>query len=96
MAIRAGDVLHLTRAASVQFVKPIMFRLIRVREDLVTYHGWVWLEGYELDQVGDATRRREVLVRWDGLRLIGPRLEPDGVPGPRRAGSSAPTVRTKR
>ncbi|SCL59170.1 hypothetical protein GA0070608_2100 [Micromonospora peucetia] len=28
--LRAGDLLHLTRAASIQFVTPITFRLIRV------------------------------------------------------------------
>ncbi|MGC4744202.1 hypothetical protein ACLQ28_00855 [Micromonospora sp. DT201] len=36
---RTGDVLHLTRAASVQFLRPIFVRVIRVL-DWPTYDGW--------------------------------------------------------
>jgi hypothetical protein len=43
--LQAGDLLHIGRAASVQFLNPIWFRLIRVL-DWVTYDGWVWLDGY--------------------------------------------------
>nr|WP_245730743.1 hypothetical protein [Micromonospora pallida] len=70
MQLRAGDVLHLTRAASVQFHRPIMFRLIRVKDDWTTFDGWVWLDGYELDKKGNAVARRSVFVQWAGLRVV--------------------------
>jgi hypothetical protein len=66
---QAGDVLHITRAASVQFLKPILFRVIRVL-DWPTYDGWVWLEGYEMAPSGDAVARRSVFVQWAGLRWM--------------------------
>ncbi|WP_370453038.1 hypothetical protein [Micromonospora sp. A202] len=65
---KAGDVVHLTRAASVQFINPIMFRVIRVL-DWVTYDHWVWLDGYQLDRKGDAAVRRTVFVQKDGLSI---------------------------
>ncbi|MEW2377563.1 hypothetical protein AB0883_15890 [Micromonospora sp. NPDC047812] len=64
-----GDVLHLTRAASPQFVRPIFFRLIKVRADLHTYDGWTWLDGYQLDEKGDAVARRELYALKAGVRL---------------------------
>ncbi|MGC4852272.1 hypothetical protein ACLQ24_02480 [Micromonospora sp. DT4] len=66
---KAGDVVHLTRAASVQFINPIMFRVIRVL-DWVTYDHWVWLDGYQLDRKGDAVARRTVFVQREGLRIM--------------------------
>ncbi|WP_405105778.1 hypothetical protein OG559_19680 [Micromonospora sp. NBC_01405] len=68
--MRAGDVLHLTRAASPQFVRPIFFRLIKVRAELHTYYGWTWLDGYQLDDKGDAVARRELYVLEAGVRLM--------------------------
>jgi hypothetical protein len=70
MLPRSGDVLRLTRAASVQFVEPILFRVIRVH-DWQTYDGWTWLDGYQLDSAGDAVERRSIFVRVDGLALVG-------------------------
>ena len=67
--LKAGDVLHITAACSVQFAKPIMFRLIKVRHDLITYDRWIWLDGYELDAQGDAVARREIFVQRAGLRV---------------------------
>ncbi len=67
MLPRSGDVLHVTRAASVQFLRPIMFRVIRVL-DWPTYDGWLWLDGYELNAAGDAVNRRSIFVQRDGLR----------------------------
>jgi hypothetical protein len=58
-----------TRAASVQFVVPIYFRVIRVH-DWPTYDGWVWLDGYELNSVGDAVERRTIFVQVHGLRQV--------------------------
>ena len=62
MLPRSGDVLHVTRAASVQFLRPIMFRVIRVL-DWPTYDGWLWLDGYELNAAGDAVNRRSIFVQ---------------------------------
>ena len=69
MLPRSGDVLHVTRAASVQFAEPIYFRVIRVH-DWPTYHGWIWLDGYELDPSGDAVERRSIFVQLNGLRPL--------------------------
>jgi hypothetical protein len=67
---RSGDVLHVTRAASVQFAEPLLFRVIRVH-DWPTYDGWVWLDGYELNAAGDAVERRSIFVQINGLRQVG-------------------------
>ncbi|MEV4480053.1 hypothetical protein AB0K04_13595 [Micromonospora coxensis] len=69
MLPRSGDVLHVTRAASVQFLRPITFRVIRVL-DWPTYDGWLWLDGYELNASGDAVNRRSIFVQQAGLRTL--------------------------
>jgi hypothetical protein len=93
LALRAGDLLHRTRATSVQFGKPFSVRLIRV-PDRPAYDGWLWPDGGRLDATGDAVARRTVLVRRAGLR----RLVVDRPPQPRRtshlAGVTAPATRT--
>jgi len=68
---KAGDVVYLTRAASVQFHKPIMFRVIRVVEEWTktTYDGWCWLEGYVLDAKGYAIEKRTLFVQSAGLAI---------------------------
>jgi hypothetical protein len=70
---RSGDVLRVTRAASVQFTSPMLFRVIRVH-DWPTYDGWVWLDGYELNSAGEAVERRSIFVQVDGLQraTLGP------------------------
>jgi hypothetical protein len=60
-------VLRVTKAASVQFSQPIVFRVIRVHE-WKTYDGWAWLDGYQLNSAGDAVERRSIFVRLDGLQ----------------------------
>jgi hypothetical protein len=60
-------VLRVTRAASVQFTAPMLFRVIRVH-DWPTYDGWVWLDGYELNHTGEAIERRSIFVQVDGLQ----------------------------
>lgn len=70
MLPRSGDVLHVTREASVQFVEPMLFRVIRVH-DWPTYDGWVWLDGYELNASGEAVERRSIFVRIAGLMPVG-------------------------
>ncbi|MEH1055156.1 hypothetical protein V6U89_08085 [Micromonospora sp. CPCC 206171] len=84
MLPRSGDVLHVTRAASVQFIRPITFRVIRVL-DWPTYDGWLWLDGYELNAAGDAINRRSIFVQEAGLRRL------QAAPVPRQH-----TVRTRR
>ncbi|MBM0257268.1 hypothetical protein [Micromonospora sp. 4G55] len=66
-APRSGDLLYVTRSASVQFINPIFFRVIRVL-GWRTYDGWLWLEGYQLNIKGDATARRAIFVQQAGLR----------------------------
>lgn len=70
MIPRSGDILHLTRDASVQFAsRPIHFRVIRVH-DTPTYHGWIWLDGYQLNSLGEAVERRMIFVQIKGLRPV--------------------------
>jgi hypothetical protein len=64
---RSGDVLRVTKAASVQFSQPILFRVIRVH-DWKTYAGWAWLDGYQLNAAGDAVERRSIFVQLNGLQ----------------------------
>ncbi|MEU7613055.1 hypothetical protein [Micromonospora sp. NPDC049204] len=80
-----GDVLHLTRAASVQFLRPIFVRVIRVL-DWPTYDGWLWIDGYELAANGDAVVRRSLFVMLAGL------IWPDP---PAPAARRRPTTRTR-
>ncbi len=84
MLPRSGDVLRITRAASVQFIEPLYFRVIRVH-DWPTYRGWIWLDGYELDAAGDAVERRSIFVQLAGLQGAngGPFARTDGQ-NPRR------------
>ncbi|WP_330438504.1 hypothetical protein OHB44_25940 [Micromonospora sp. NBC_00821] len=67
--LKAGDVIHLTTAASVQFLRPIFVRVIRELPERHTYHGWVWIEGYQLNAAGDAVAHRELYVRRAGVRM---------------------------
>ncbi|WP_117664933.1 hypothetical protein [Micromonospora sp. MW-13] len=81
MDFRAGTVFHVTRAASPQFVQPVFFRLIRVRKDWITYDGWIWLDGYQLNAKGDAVVQRLIFVQPAGLIVQTAPLPP----GPRRS-----------
>jgi len=83
---RAGDILLITRAASVQFQTPMLFRVIRVH-DWPTYTGWLWLDGYQLDAVGDAVERRSIFVQASGLQRAAP---PARRPRPRRGHAPDP------
>jgi hypothetical protein len=69
MSPRSGDIVHITREASVQFLKPMMFRVIRVH-DWPTYDGWMWLDGYQLNSAGDAVERRSIFVQQAGLKMM--------------------------
>ncbi len=70
----SGQLLRITRAASVQFHKPMMFRVIRVL-DWNTYDGWAWLEGYQLNTAGEAVERREIFVQLNGLQSAASRRD---------------------
>ncbi len=83
----AGDVLYVCRAASVQFVAPIRFRVIRP-QPWETYHGWIWLDGYELSASGDAVKRRSIFVQPVGLRWITVDVARPRVAAPRPARSA--------
>lgn len=80
---QAGDVLYLDTDASVQFVRPIMFRVIRV-QPWSTYDGWLWLDGYQLNSAGDAAKRRELFVQVAGLKWPGRQLGARESAGPVR------------
>ncbi|OWV03870.1 hypothetical protein B5D80_21395 [Micromonospora wenchangensis] len=88
--LRGGDLLHLTREASPQFVRPITVRVIRELTDRHTYDGWAWIEAYELGPDGLARRRRELYVRRAGVRRL-PCPPPAAArpPAPRAATRSA-------
>ena len=79
MLPHSGDVLRVTKSASVQFAEPMLFRVIRVH-DWPTYDGWAWLDGYQLDSSGDAVERRSIFVLVEGLQQVaplrGPRPQP--------------------
>ena len=86
--MKAGDLVYVTRAASVQFLRPIRFRVIRVL-DWPTYDGWVWLEGYQLNAAGDAVSRRRIFVEPAGLTT-------PPAPVPAQPGRRRPTDRVRR
>lgn len=66
----AGKTLHLDRSASPQFpAAGIKFRFIRCHDWQSSCDGWIWLDGYELDEAGDALERRSLFVRVEGIRL---------------------------
>ena len=67
MLPKSGDVLRVTKKASVQFLEPMLFRVIRMH-DWPTYDGWAWLDGYQLNASGDAVSRRSIFVQLAGLR----------------------------
>jgi hypothetical protein len=68
---RAGEVFHVGSAASVQFAgdRALTFRVIRV-DPRLTCAGWLWIDGYVLGSSGDATERRLIFVRREGLERM--------------------------
>ena len=76
MTPRPGEVIRVTRTASVQFAaSPLLFRVIRVDEKS-TYDGWAWLDGYELNSSGEAVDRRSIFVQVGGLQPAAPQNPP--------------------
>ena len=39
-------------------------------DDRPTYHGWVWLTGYVLNDRGDAVDKREIFVQQAGTTVL--------------------------
>jgi hypothetical protein len=70
----------------------MLFRVIRVH-DWPTYDGWVWLDGYELNSVGEAIERRSIFVQIDGLQ----RAQLGPAPNRYRAATTRPVrvIRTR-
>lgn len=89
---RPGDVYRVTRMASIQFIRPILFRVIRM-QDWATYDGWAWIEGYELNAAGDAVGRRTIFVMPQFL--IRGRIGASP-PGPARDAGPGPSGRQTR
>lgn len=73
---RAGDVLRLDRNVSVQFVRPVTVRFIRIHDDQTpcvgAETGWRWLDVYELDRSGDAVDRRSIFIDVTAVRCLSP------------------------
>ncbi|MEV4829429.1 hypothetical protein ACQP2H_06755 [Micromonospora sp. CA-248260] len=88
--MKPGDLLLITRAASVQFIRPIRCRLIRI-DDRPTYDGWVWLDVYQLDARDRAVARRSIFVQRAGVRPADQGRQP-----PQRATPRQPTRTTAR
>ncbi|MEV4658891.1 hypothetical protein [Micromonospora sp. NPDC049301] len=84
--MRSGDLLRLTRAASPQYVRPIVVRVIRVL-DWPTYQGWLWIDAYELDSKGDAVARRSLYVLVEGVQWMATPPPPTITRRPVRRGS---------
>lgn len=73
--MKPGDLLLITRAAGVQFIRPIRCRLIRI-DARPTYDGWVWLDVYQLDARDRAVARRSIFVQRAGVRQAGQGHQP--------------------
>ncbi|MFG2048137.1 hypothetical protein ACGFIW_11995 [Micromonospora sp. NPDC048935] len=81
---KPGDLLLIGAACSVQFAGDRALRLRLVNADpRPTYHGWVWLTGYVLDDKDLAVDKREVFVQQAGVRLL--RAAPPPPPTPRKS-----------
>ncbi|MEV4120790.1 hypothetical protein [Micromonospora sp. NPDC049645] len=88
--LNPGDLLLIGEACSVQFAgdRALRLRLVSV-DPRPTYHGWVWLTAYVLNDKGLAVDKREVFVQQAGVRVL--RAAPALTPAPRaRAPRPAP------
>ncbi|MET8358645.1 hypothetical protein [Micromonospora sp. NPDC005171] len=94
--LKPGDLLMIDEACSVQFARdrPLRLRLVSV-DPRPTYHGWVWLTSYVLNDKGLAIDKREVFVQQAGIRALRAAPAPGAsaaraAPAPRpRLGASA-------
>ncbi|TCB97128.1 hypothetical protein E0H26_12595 [Micromonospora zingiberis] len=77
----------LSRDASPQFSQPVLVRVIRTL-DRPTYHGWAWVDVYQLDRHGDATQRRALYLMPAGIRPVTVPPVPYGRRGPPRSAAA--------
>jgi hypothetical protein len=80
---RSGNMLVISKVASVQFNSAFRFRVIKVH-DWPTYEGWLWIDGYEIGPTGDAVARRSIFVMVHGLRWV----ESAPIPQPKAVGAA--------
>jgi hypothetical protein len=66
--LHPGSVVVVGPSASVQFAGThgFKFRVIHV-DSRPTYDGWAWLDGYQLNNRGQAVARRKIFVKPSGL-----------------------------
>lgn len=67
--ILPGDVFLVTDAASVQFAGDRGLRFRVTYASWAIHHGWVWLTGHVVDDLGQDGERRRLLVQAPGLIL---------------------------
>ncbi|MFI1192715.1 hypothetical protein ACH4T9_05530 [Micromonospora sp. NPDC020750] len=58
-----------------------------MHKDWITYDGWIWLDGYQLNAKGDAVAQRSIFVQPAGLVLQPPTV-PVRRPSPPGSASS--------
>jgi len=66
-----GETLFIGPAASVQFSRPILIRVIAVN-DQTSCDGWIYIDGYQITKTGQAIERRTIFVQAAGLVLWRP------------------------
>jgi hypothetical protein len=92
---KPGEVFRIDGRASVQFGgdRALIFR-VSVVSKAPTYHGWIWLTGYVLDEKDRAVERREIFVQRAGLRRLGsPVLGPAAVRASSARRTGSPSTR---
>jgi hypothetical protein len=67
--VRAGAILRIDHNTSVQFTEPFLFQVIR-ELDCLTYDGWTWYEGYQLDAEGNPVEKRQIFIRLSLVKVI--------------------------
>jgi hypothetical protein len=93
---RAGEMVRITAAASVQFVavQPFVFRVIRSWVEGSTPLGWAWMTGYVINTDGTAVERRDLFVLLAGLRPVN--LRPDPRPRNGKPINTSPSIPQQR
>lgn len=75
--IPKGTVLHLGPAAGVQWRHaPIWFLVVGELDWKTSWHGTVYLDGYQIDTNGKTVARRTVYVIKAGVRVVPPQPPP--------------------
>lgn len=94
MIPQPGAVYHLGPDCGVQWrIRPIYFRVIRVQPG-PTWEGCAFLEGYEVNDSGDAVARRVAYVILAGLVLV--QAPATAAPAARRPVNRSPSIPQQR